>query len=316
MKINNKLIIYKTLQAYEDAYQGEKIKDDSIVFVIEDHTIRTHGKVFGDGANHQKGFFESVDKLPENALDGDLAIVYEDGKWYVYIYHSSTGWVKGNEYQMPNLTTDILNQYIKKTNIRDYLKDIYNNVYVRKDEVYEPDQEWTVDYSGNSWKWDEEGNLYLIDKELDVNSTNAVENRVVTRELSSKVDINNYRNDKQNTSDQIANVSNRVVNVSNKITDILNKISIIENVLDTKLNIRDIYTPEQGEFNPTEWPEVEPDEPWNPDSTTPTPGSSVDITPAQIEEYINGLPKMQIISKDTYESMTEFDSNTSYWIYE
>lgn len=193
---------------------------------------------------------------------------------------------------MPNLTTDILNQYIKKTNIRDYLKDIYNNVYVRKDEVYEPDQEWTVDYSGNSWKWDEEGNLYLIDKELDANSTNAVENRVVTKELGSKVDINNYRNDKQNTSDQIANVSNRVVNISNKITDILNKISIIENVLDTKLNVRDIYTPEQGEFNPTEWPEVEPDDPWDPGSIIPTPGGSIDITPEQIEEYINGLPKM------------------------
>jgi len=108
--------------------------------------------------------FGSVDTLPADAASWDWAVVNAGDKWYVYFYYKSTGWNKGTEYQMPNLTTDILNQYIRKTNIRDYLKDIYNNVYVRKDEVYSPDQEWPTEYDGDNWRWDDEGNLYLIDK--------------------------------------------------------------------------------------------------------------------------------------------------------
>jgi len=207
-KIKNKFIIYKTLRAYEEAYNREDINDDSIVFVIEDHSIHTHGHTFGDGYDHNKGFFDSVDKLPKGEA-GDWAGVMEDGEWYIYYYNVPSGWTNGGKYNISTLTPDILNQYIKKTNIRDYLKDIYNNVYVRKDEVYTPDQDWPTEYDeSKNWRWDEEGNLYLIDTELDTESENAVSNKVISRALNTKVDINNYRNDTRNINSQIESLSN------------------------------------------------------------------------------------------------------------
>lgn len=47
--INKQYLIYKTIASYEAARAAGKIKDESIVFVIEDRTIRTHGETFGNG---------------------------------------------------------------------------------------------------------------------------------------------------------------------------------------------------------------------------------------------------------------------------
>lgn len=43
--INNQFLLYKTLDAYREDVQN--IKPTSIVFVVEDGTVRTHGFVFG-----------------------------------------------------------------------------------------------------------------------------------------------------------------------------------------------------------------------------------------------------------------------------
>lgn len=43
--INNQFLLYRTLDGYRN--DAENIKPESIVFVVEDGTVRTHGFVFG-----------------------------------------------------------------------------------------------------------------------------------------------------------------------------------------------------------------------------------------------------------------------------
>jgi hypothetical protein len=47
--INKQYLIYNTIAAYEAAWAAGEISQESIVFVIEDRTIRTHGETFGNG---------------------------------------------------------------------------------------------------------------------------------------------------------------------------------------------------------------------------------------------------------------------------
>lgn len=189
MRIKNNFLIFKTLKNYQKAETEGKIKDDSIVFVIENRGIYTHGIKFG-AESHNKGLIGSVDKLP-NGEPGDSAIVQESGTWYLYYYDSTNGWTRGDECDIPSMSQDTLDQYLKKVNIREYLHHEYDNTYVRRDEVYSPDQEEWVhpDDSGeDEWQWDENGNLYRIDAELSTVSRNAVQNKVITNALSQKKD--------------------------------------------------------------------------------------------------------------------------------
>lgn len=193
MRINNKYIIYKTLSGFIKATKADKIPEDSIVFVIEDRSIHTHGMQFGNEIK-DKGFFGSVDKLPI-ASEGDHAIVKEGDKWYLYIYDKDAGWTKTVEYGMPDITQETLDKYIKKENIQEYLKQIYDNTYVRRDEVYTPDQEGWIDQAydeDDEWQWDEAGNLYKVDSEMSYTSRNAVQNRVIARQLTNKKDSISY----------------------------------------------------------------------------------------------------------------------------
>lgn len=187
MKIDNKFVIYKTLAAFKRDVVKGKVKDDSIVFVIEDRSIHTHDLEFGNRVK-DRGFFVAGEKLP-SASAGDHAVVKEGDKWYLYIFDETDGWVKTVEYGMPDITKETLDQYIKKENIQAYLRDIYNDTYVRRDEVYTPDQEgWdhqAID-EHDEWQWDEEYNLYRIDSEMSPTSRNAVQNRVITEALSRK----------------------------------------------------------------------------------------------------------------------------------
>ena len=52
--------------------------------------------MFGVEGDHAKGFFNSVDDLPEGKI-GDWAIVNVDGLWYMYTYNEN-GWTQGEEY--------------------------------------------------------------------------------------------------------------------------------------------------------------------------------------------------------------------------
>ena len=52
--IDKQYLIYNTVKSYEDAVADGKIKDESIVFVIEDRTIRTHGEIFGNGVKNDE----------------------------------------------------------------------------------------------------------------------------------------------------------------------------------------------------------------------------------------------------------------------
>ena len=193
MRINNKYIIYKTVQSFINATKANKIPDDSIVFVIEDRSIHTHGMQFGSDTK-DKGFFVSADKLP-NAIDGDHAVAKDGDAWYLYIYDEATGWTKAEEYNMPDLTQEMLDKYIKKENIQQYLRQIYNNTYVRRDEIYTPDQEGWIDQAydeSDEWQWDEAGNLYRVDSELSYTSRNAVQNRIIANTLQNKKDSISY----------------------------------------------------------------------------------------------------------------------------
>ena len=81
-----------------------------------------------------------MSKLPHGE-EGDWAIVNEDGTEYIYYYDVEDGWVKGGEYKSDD--------YVVKANLLDYIKNFYDNVYVRKDEVYTPEQ-YDGDYDSSS----------------------------------------------------------------------------------------------------------------------------------------------------------------------
>lgn len=182
MKIDNRFVIFKTLAGYYDAQHKDKILDDSIVFVIENRGIYTHGVQFGIDA-HNKGLIGSVDKLPPGE-HGDNAIVQENGMWFLYYYDDNRGWVKDAACDIPSISQDTLDQYLKKVNIRQYLHHQYDNTYVRREEVVNDDRWINPDDSdADEWQWDEDGNLYRIDAELSDTSRNSVQNRIITNEL-------------------------------------------------------------------------------------------------------------------------------------
>lgn len=185
MKIDNRFLIFKTLQGYKDADRRGKVENDSIVFVIENRGIYTHGIQFGNDP-HNRGLIGSVDKLPMGS-EGDSAIVKEGDDWFLYYYNDGE-WVKGDQCDIPSMTQDTLDQYIKKVNVREYVDHIHDDAYVRRDEVYTPEQEDWIRPSedDDEWQWDENGNLYKIDAELSHTSRNSVQNRVITEALDNK----------------------------------------------------------------------------------------------------------------------------------
>lgn len=248
MKIDNRFVIFKTLAGYKNAQRTGNVMDDSIVFVIENRGIYTHGIQFGIDA-HNKGFVGSVDKLPAGE-PGDCATVKEGNKWFFYYYDATRGWVKGQECTIPDISQDTLDQYLKKVNIREYLHHEYDNTYVRRDEVYTPDQEDWInpdDSDRDEWQWDEDGNLYRIDAEFSTTSRNSLQNRVVTNELHN-VDA------RTSTVEQLVTMCN-VPKLNDYVVDIVFKEGVTnpqsENYIDltTQWDSIDItykYRPAQG----------------------------------------------------------------------
>ena len=131
-------LIFNTQRSFEEALAGEKIRKNAIVFIKETGRIWTHGAMFGGESEHSRGFYGSYDKLPTDGKQGDWAVVGEDGQWFVYYYNASLQlWEKGDEYEFPDFLGDL---YVKKEDIWTYTKDIYDSVYVRKDELYNDDE--------------------------------------------------------------------------------------------------------------------------------------------------------------------------------
>lgn len=193
MKIDRIFLYFKSYDAFQRAYANEEIKDDSIVFIEDKHAIWTHGVMFGIENSHAKGFFSSIDDLPSGEA-GDWAIVKNDGAWYIYYYNSANNtWEQGELYGMdPDI--DLSDVFVKKEDVLDYIKRYYDNVYVRKDEVYTPDQ-WegaAGDDSHTSGSGTGGGGsmsaIWDVDSELNNHSINPVSNWVIYYALQSKLD--------------------------------------------------------------------------------------------------------------------------------
>lgn len=189
-------LIFKSRDSYEEARAREDVRNDAIVFIREDGTIWTHGYMFGGGVEHAKGFFKSVDLLP-SGVEGDWAVVNVEGQWFIYTY-GQHGWESTDSYDMGTGPIDFDKTYVRYDTIRDYLKDIYNNVYVRKDEVWSPEGWWsgTVDPGESS----EEpipiipnqggGSSTTVDNQMSSLSWNPVANNVIYRYLHDKTAAN------------------------------------------------------------------------------------------------------------------------------
>ena len=138
--INNKFLYFKTEAAFLDSLQTRReIKDDSIVFIEDKHAIWTHGEMFGTEGGHAKGFFKSVEDLPVGE-EGDWAIVNVDGDWYIFVYDKNLGWIQSEKYDFSDLIPlDMDEIYVRKDNIRDFIRNLYDDIYVKKVEVYTPD---------------------------------------------------------------------------------------------------------------------------------------------------------------------------------
>lgn len=185
-KINKQFLVFKDRASFESKLANEEIKDTSIAFIAKERLIWAHGILFGDQGTHAKGYFTSVDKLPIGG-EGDWAIVNEDGTWYLYYYEEGQ-WKKGEPYESDD--------YVLKANLLDYIKNFYDNIYVRRDEVYTPDQfgngegeENTNSGSGTA------GGIFTVDTALNKDSFNPVANYVIYNALMSKLeksDLDDY----------------------------------------------------------------------------------------------------------------------------
>lgn len=188
--INRQFLYFKTEEAFLDSLQSKReIKNDSIVFIEDKHAIWTHGEMFGVSGEHAKGFFKSVEELPAGT-EGDWAIVNVDGKWYIYTY--SNGWQQGEEYQFSNnVPIDIDEIYVRKDNIRDFIRNIYDDIYVKKAEVYTPDQYESEGGSDSPSSGSGSGgsSSVIVDQgpELDKNSYNPVASWVIYKTLKNYV---------------------------------------------------------------------------------------------------------------------------------
>ena len=112
MKIDNKFLIYKTVQGFNDAAIKGKIQNDSIVFVIEDRSIHTHNMEFGNNSR-DKGIFIAGDKLPD-AEPGDHVVIKDEDGWFLYIFNEQDGWVKTEECSMSDITSQMIDHYVAK----------------------------------------------------------------------------------------------------------------------------------------------------------------------------------------------------------
>lgn len=188
--INRQFLYFKTEASFLDSLNTRKeIKDDSIVFIEDKHAIWTHGEMFGVSGEHAKGFFKSVEDLPAG-VEGDWAIVNVDGKWYMYTY--SNGWQQGDEYEFSNnVPIDMDEIYVRKDNIRDFIRNLYDDIYVKKAEVYTPDQydsEGGSD-SSSSGSGSSSTSSITVDQgpDLDKNSLNPVASWVIYKTLKNYV---------------------------------------------------------------------------------------------------------------------------------
>lgn len=189
MKIDKLFLYFKSQNAFDSAIAQEAIKDDSIVFIEDKRAIWTHGHMFGTENSHAKGFFSSVEALPDGEI-GDWAIVKNDGSWYIYYFDSSENrWVQGEIYNVTIPQEDLSDIYVQKKDILDFIKGYYDSVYVRKDEVYTPDV-WDgtpgTDSPTQGGGSTGESTIH-VDYELNNHSINPVANWVIHKALGTKI---------------------------------------------------------------------------------------------------------------------------------
>lgn len=187
--IKNKFLYFKTYDVFDQERSKGNIDDQSIVFIEQNHTIWTHGNMFGDEGKHAKGFFDSIEDLPKTGEQGDWAVVNVDGVWHIYSYNASTNnWEDKGEYEFPNFQKDIDSIYVRYDKIRDFIKNIYDDIYVKKSEVYYPDG-WSHAIGQNSDSSSTNpisGGTAIatnVDQSLNKTSLNPIANWVVATEI-------------------------------------------------------------------------------------------------------------------------------------
>lgn len=186
----DKLFLYfKSETAFREALGFKQIKDDSIVFIEDKRAVWTHGHMFGIENSHAKGFFSSVDALPSGE-PGDWAIVKNDESWYIYYFDSSENrWIQGEIYNVTVPQEDLSDIYVKKEDIFNFIGNFYDNIYVRKKDVYTPEQ-WEgtpgSDTPGGGGSGTG-GGTYKVDYEINKHSLNPVANYVIHDALKLKV---------------------------------------------------------------------------------------------------------------------------------
>lgn len=190
--INRQFLYFKTEASFLDSLEARKeIKDDSIVFIEDKHAIWTHGKMFGVSGEHAKGFFKSVEDLPAG-IEGDWAIVKVDDGWYIFVYDKDLGWTQTEKYEFSDFVPlDMDEIYVRKDNIRDFIRNLYDDIYVKKVEVYTPDQydsEGGSD-SPSSGSGSSSTSSITVDQgpDLDKNSLNPVASWVIYKTLKNYV---------------------------------------------------------------------------------------------------------------------------------
>ncbi len=147
--------------------------------------------MFGVSGEHAKGFFKSVEDLPAG-IEGDWAIVKVDDGWYIFVYDKDLGWTQTEKYEFSDFVPlDMDEIYVRKDNIRDFIRNLYDDIYVKKVEVYTPDQydsEGGSD-SPSSGSGSSSTSSITVDQgpDLDKNSLNPVASWVIYKTLKNYV---------------------------------------------------------------------------------------------------------------------------------
>lgn len=191
--MSNKFMIFRTQDGFKSKLRENVIPNDSIVFIKETSSIWTHGHEFGKvtGFEKAKGYFDTEDELkkyyptPEVgdwAIIGSAIVDDEEKQWVVARCTIKGRW--GLTAQTYDRETFDVNLYVRKDELdsRDYVTKSYIMNYLAGNYA-------TKDYVSNYVQQHINNNgTVIVDSELSTESTNPVQNKVITTALANKLE--------------------------------------------------------------------------------------------------------------------------------
>lgn len=235
--IDRKFLYYRTQNAFEQ--ERERVSPGSIVFIEDKRLIWTHNTYFGlsTGFERAKGYFISFEWLKKQypkPLAGDWAIVPNDKGDLVIATCATDGiWILTE--QPYNRESFDVSEFLKRDDIDfsnyvtfadlvPYLKegDLNLALYPTRTQMIQAISQMLASY------------IVPTDSQLSTTSTNPLQNKIITEELSKKLEAGDLE-DYVKTSDVADLINNRVIEIMNAIDEAGGEYNIKEEVINQKI---------------------------------------------------------------------------------